>query len=1305
MDVAQELEQKYPEIFDPLIQAYRNSRTGGKVQARQHKIIENLLGRDGAIIDMYLQGVTLEGIVSHFGISTKEFQNIIRFYDKGSITKFCLTKRSGDQSSAIHDSGLEDLKNQIELLNEVHLGLFDPLVDVGSNISYDDLATFKKIKRLVEALLDKYPKHAEILQLHYEGFTLQEIGDQFGITRERIRQIIKKYEGFYTIAGTQEWCLRELAKLAVSSEGVKVLPSNQDLSAHHPRLEGALKEHFTESGKPGKLSENDRLEIVKNLGYDVIKEVKNHSSWSEERVIYEIRELAKQLGKPDLMPKSKDLDALGRKDLRGAIQRLGGQFKVAQLADLTYQGQTVGEDGRTYWTEERIRDFLYNVADKEGHPGCMPTQAECAKYYHKGSVIVAIFTRNANPKQQTITWPELAKKHGLKYDLSFQPVTLAYIKSFVKDLGESLYNLTPAEIYVLFEQQRINKAGINEYRTRTFDNLVSAIQSGSLPRGEIEKWLDNHPSDLADALLDPENKTVEEAFKKAGKSLVKIDHKNKVENPSDQDYQEDIEQNLPASSAGETLKSLSVTTEILINSSSDQEAIEFLVAKAKAKLWKRCFEDEQAAIAEAQAHEGNVYSEAVRDIFIEEYTRCQQLPLPAGYSFTDDTGAFRDPKLMQRLIAYRVLKEGRVLNLSGTGTGKTLSAVLASRVIGAQITVIACPNSTVEGWRKTITKAFPESNIQVKTWKPIWNRNSNWPCYLVMNHEMFQNRYLHGIKSFIRENAIDFIVIDELHQVKQRDLDEESQRRRLLNGLITDVPVNRPKPRVLGMSATPIINNLQEGKSLIELVSSQTHDDIGTSATVPNCMKLYQKLTTMGFRMMPQFQKSRVPNIYPIDATPYLEDLFALGTRPHPQQVEAVLVKARWPVIKQHLKQKTVVFTEYVKDIVPYLVNQVKKTTEFSVGTYTGNDKYATEAGFTDMLDQFLRGKVEVLIASIRCLGTGVDGLQFVSNNVIFASLPWTNTDYEQAIGRFDREGFVFDSLNIHVPKTYALLSNGEEWSWCQSKLNRLENKRDIAKAAVDGEIPDTNSQLTPAKATQYWMGWLRRISEAGLNEIERKEIRVPLDETNEAEASRRYSTYGDFSTLNARWNNAYSSTTHERLQDNPEEWCFYHTRMDELEAHWQVNPRKECIKHLKVNLPLGSVIGDFGCGQAKLADSLREIHTVHSFDHVAINRSVIACDMSHVPLEDSTLDAAVFSLSLMGINLKDYVIEAYRTLKPGGQLLIYHPAKANDREKFVKGLTQLGFAIVQSTEVYKWHYIWAIKQGQQENSQADIQF
>ena len=66
---------------------------------------------------------------------------------------------------------------------------------------------------------------------------------------------------------------------------------------------------------------------------------------------------------------------------------------------------------------------------------------------------------------------------------------------------------------------------------------------------------------------------------------------------------------------------------------------------------------------------------------------------------------------MQMLIAHRVLTRKRVLNLSGTGTGKTLSAILASRVINARLTLITCPNATVAAWKNAILCAFPESEV------------------------------------------------------------------------------------------------------------------------------------------------------------------------------------------------------------------------------------------------------------------------------------------------------------------------------------------------------------------------------------------------------------------------------------------------------------------------------------------------------------------------------------------------------------------------------------------------------------------
>jgi ribosomal RNA-processing protein 8 len=42
----------------------------------------------------------------------------------------------------------------------------------------------------------------------------------------------------------------------------------------------------------------------------------------------------------------------------------------------------------------------------------------------------------------------------------------------------------------------------------------------------------------------------------------------------------------------------------------------------------------------------------------------------------------------------------------------------------------------------------------------------------------------------------------------------------------------------------------------------------------------------------------------------------------------------------------------------------------------------------------------------------------------------------------------------------------------------------------------------------------------------------------------------------------------------------------------------------------------------------------VYSFDHVAINDKVTACDMKSVQLADEALDVAVFSLSLMSKKL-----------------------------------------------------------------------
>ena len=84
---------------------------------------------------------------------------------------------------------------------------------------------------------------------------------------------------------------------------------------------------------------------------------------------------------------------------------------------------------------------------------------------------------------------------------------------------------------------------------------------------------------------------------------------------------------------------------------------------------------------------------------------------------------------------------------------------------------------------------------------------------------------------------------------------------------------------------------------------------------------------------------------------------------------------------------------------------------------------------------------------------------------------------------------------------------------------------------------------------------------------------------------------------------------------------------------------------------------------------------------------------MAQVPLADSTLDVAIFSLALMGSNIGDYLREAHRTLKLDGQLHVIEPtSRFRQREQFVNDLATLGFKIISVEDQWKFTHIWALK-------------
>ena len=106
-------------------------------------------------------------------------------------------------------------------------------------------------------------------------------------------------------------------------------------------------------------------------------------------------------------------------------------------------------------------------------------------------------------------------------------------------------------------------------------------------------------------------------------------------------------------------------------------------------------------------------------------------------------------------------------------------------------------------------------------------------------------------------------------------------------------------------------------------------------------------------------------------------------------------------------------------------------------------------------------------------------------------------------------------------------------------------------------------------------------------------------------------------------------------------------------------------VEPLPRNLQTGvCTIIDLGCGEAKLSQKLSSSPSptpstaslnlrIHSFDLAATSELVTAADIRSLPLQESSIDVAIFCLALMGTNWIEFVEEAYRVLRWKGECWI----------------------------------------------------
>ena len=125
----------------------------------------------------------------------------------------------------------------------------------------------------------------------------------------------------------------------------------------------------------------------------------------------------------------------------------------------------------------------------------------------------------------------------------------------------------------------------------------------------------------------------------------------------------------------------------------------------------------------------------------------------------------------------------------------------------------------------------------------------------------------------------------------------------------------------------------------------------------------------------------------------------------------------------------------------------------------------------------------------------------------------------------------------------------------------------------------------------------------------------------------------------------------------------------------------------------INDVIADFGCGEGKLQLQLQENGhqgEIYSFDVGKCADHVIQTDISNVPLENEVVDVGVFSLSLMGTNFPDFLVEANRVLKPRGKLFVAEVlSRFKDINEFVKHMRkETGFKALKVTKLKDFFYL-----------------
>lgn len=419
----------------------------------------------------------------------------------------------------------------------------------------------------------------------------------------------------------------------------------------------------------------------------------------------------------------------------------------------------------------------------------------------------------------------------------------------------------------------------------------------------------------------------------------------------------------------------------------------------------------------------------------------------------------------QKKDIKKMIKKGSMLNANAMGLGKTLETIVTLDILGTEKNLIICPKSVKSTWKNELIKWLGVSeddiNIIEGTSKQREKKVKNLKKYNIINYELLRNHTNETMKA-LRKIKWDAVVCDEAHRIKNRKA-KQTEGVKLLNTkhkfALTGTPIqNKPDDlwsilhwldpfwssksywrfvetfceveenffgkEIKGLTTKEynkkalqrILENIMirrvDDNSLPEKIEisvplemSKKHADLYKKITVKIIIELQEEkimlINSALTRLLRLQQCTSNPGKFGIKENPKFEFINDL--------------------LEDNPDKKVVVFSRF-KETIDALEDYLKVPTV----KLTGDTKDRDAA-----IKKFQNKKTRAFLATIGAAGEGIDGLQKVSDTMVFIDKDWSPAKNQQAIGRLVRQG------QKNPVKVYSLNLVGTIDDYVENLLNR----------------------------------------------------------------------------------------------------------------------------------------------------------------------------------------------------------------------------------------------------------------------------